>query len=367
MEPKRKKQKVYDNNTNTAYCLANCPTDIMRVIVNGVQDFVSVSNLSLVCKKLHIINCTTLLEKCIIDHDTGVQLTESLTRSISTLTQLVTLYITDYTSKKLRKEFLLQLTTLSQLQKLRLYGNKINVDDVDDLFIHLSKLQYLALSNAKSFSVEWLLFSHLTKLKRLKLVCCSQVHGLGTLLGLEVLVLRKSALESEDYCDLNSMHFLTCFKYDHNLSPKDEHFEMMYGLTSLKELVVRHESTGLSMQAVEYVLTSMTNLTGLDWYTNTPISDNSTSVPANITKLQHLQSLCLLYWNFVDSPSIHHLMNLPRLTSLILNIGNNQVAERITELTTLEHLDICGNFDYTQEFFKSSLPNIRHLRVLGND
>lgn len=322
---------------------------------------------SLVCKKLHTINCTTLLEKCIIDHNTGLQLTESLARSISTLTQLITLYIIDYTSKKIRKEFLLQLTTLSQLQKLRLYGNKIIVDEVDDLFIHLSKLQYLDLSYAKSVSEEWCLFSHLTKLKRLKLVCCSQVHGLGTLLGLEELVLRKSTLESEDYCDLNSLHFLTRFEYDHNISPKDEHFEMMYGLTSLKDLVVRHESPGLSMQAVEYVLTSMTNLTRLDWYTNTPISDNSTSIPANITKLQYLQSLCLLYWNFMDSPSIHHLRNLPYLTSLILNIGNNQVAERIIELTTLEHLDICGNFDYTQEFFLSSLPNVHHLRVFGNN
>lgn len=321
--------------------------------------------MSSTCKKLYRINCQALLNKCILDDNSNIKFTEDVARSISKLSQLRTLFIIDYTSKKLGKELLLHLTTLSQLRKLRLNGNKIDVDDIDDLFINLSNLQYLDLSHAKSSSEEWSIFLHLTKLRHLKLQSCLCAYGLEVLHDLEELILCDNQIQSEFYSELNSLSKLTRLEYDNNQESTDENLDMIHALTSLKELVVKDESANLTSQAIGFVFASMTNLTRLEWNTATPPMDNNQSSLASITTLYKLESLCLFGQN-LDSTDVHHLVNLSKLTSLALYIANNEVAQQILLLTNLKQLYINGPFDYTHEFFAATMPNVSHLEVYGN-
>lgn len=293
-----------------------------------------------------------------------IKSTTDLAIRISKLSRLCKLSIFAYNSNRMDKDFLLHLTTLTHLQKLRLCGKKIRVDDIEELFAHLSNLQHLDLSGAKSKLEEWVFFDHLTNLQHLILRNCIKPFGIDVLRNLEELVLCDTRKEPEDYYDFDSLAKLTRLELTNNWPHlEDADFEKMTLLPSLNELDIASNSTNLTKQAINLVCVSMQNLTTLSWSTDFPDEDRVSLT--GITALHNLQFL-LLSGPTLDSAEMRYLFQLSHLTHLNISNISDETAQQVLLLTNLRSLMILGDFNYPAEYFAQALPNVHDLQVYGN-
>lgn len=309
------------------------------------------------------MNCASLLIKCELFMNKKIKPTADLAPFVANLTQLDDLFISDYERDIMDEEFLLHFTILTHLRKLTLMGRRIQVDNLEELFQHLSDLQCLELWRAASESEEWGIFEYLEKLRRLRLHECFGPRGFGILESLkELALIENNSMEPEDFVEINDLTNLTRLSVQHIWNLEDAMFEQLNSLPSLNELVVSSEtSRKATNRMLNTICEKMTNLTNLTWLPQASEYEDHPPI-SSITILNELRFL-FLNGSVLDG-DVHYLHQLPNLTALaVLGVTNDEMVQQIIKLTNLRGLTLSGDFDYRLEYFASSMPNVRDLKV----
>lgn len=126
----------------------------------------------MVCKQMDSMNCLSLLYSCDLRREEIVS--ELTTNKITQLRQLKDLLIATNLVKNKENSVisLWKLTSLTLLESLYFCVGEIYVEDIDNLFIHLSNLTRLGLGElVRSRNDDWRLFKHLTNVFIRMIIC----------------------------------------------------------------------------------------------------------------------------------------------------------------------------------------------------